>query len=230
MVLYLTGILEDGSSRAAGVPLVAATPIILHRGETTQVRVQIIRPSGQLVNLAQVASDITLTVKRFIVQQPPSLMRVGVMASSGATFEIEAGAMRQMQPGQYLYDVWLTLLDGTSHQVVLTSTLMLEAAVKSPPWTPPPPTLDLVEGDTDPLILDFSGADITGWVVTMRVAYAIPLVKTAALTDPAHGIAEVQWSPTDLVPGLWPAEVTITKPGPVIKTTDVLLLRVRAHV
>lgn len=77
--------------------------------------------------------------------------------------------------------------------------------------------IDFTEGDTEPFVLLFPGVDITGWAIEVHIGYPTPLVKPAniVVTGP-NGRAEVLWSPTDLVPGRYPSEIKLTKPGPFV--------------
>ena len=91
--------------------------------------------------------------------------------------------------------------------------------------------LDLVEGDTEPFIINFPGVDITGWAIELHLGYPTPLVKVAAIvvTGP-DGRAEVTWSPTDLVSGRYPTEIQVTKPGGFVLTGELFIADIRKQV
>jgi hypothetical protein len=151
-----------------------------------------------------------------------------------ATFHVEAGAMHDWRPGLYVFDVWLTQddsIEGYSRDAVIpTSPFQLLQSVAATPPRPPPPMLQLVANDTEPLILDFSGVDITGWIIEAHIGYPTPFVRTATLTDPTHGIAEVDWAVGDLQAGVWGGEIRIVKPGDIVQTSDEYIFDIRQSV
>jgi len=103
-------------------------------------------------------------------------------------------------------------------------------SVAAVPARPPPPTLELVSNDTEPLVLDFSGTDISTWDIEVHIGYATPLVKAATIVDGPGGIAHVNWIPGDLVAGKWAGEVQITKPGPTVQTSETYIFDIREEI
>ena len=230
MNINLIALLNDGSPPRAGVLTDARQTVTLPQGSDVSLRVAVVTPTGAPVDLSQPGTELILTCKRKPLYQVAIVKRANLTQGRGiGVFTLEPGDTWGLVPGQYLYDVWLTL-DGARSAVIPASMLQLTASVAPVPRVPPPPVLYLVAGDTEPLVLDFSGQDISGWIIVARIGYAMPLERTATLTDPTHGIAEVAWLSTDLLAGRWGAEIVVTKPGPVIQTADEFVMDIRPHV
>ena len=97
----------------------------------TMVRLAVRTPSGEAVPLAAPAA-LTLTVKKMtsgpvLFQKAPT-----VLPSGEAEFAVTPADTRHLEPGQYVYDVWLTL-GGRRDAVVPLSPLHLEASATPPP-------------------------------------------------------------------------------------------------
>lgn len=226
MLIRITGLLQDGSTPRPGSPPDGTNPISVQQGETTLIQLDITTPNGAAY-IPTEFDTLTLTMRG---KPQDDWNRVLINADSSNTFTITPRMTKYTPAGQYAYDVWLTKQDGSRYAVVPTSTFQVLPSVAAVLTTSPPQVLEFVSGDTDPLVLDFSGTDISTWSVLVRIGYAVPLSRSATPTDPTHGITEVQWQPTDLVAGRWLAEVEVTKPGPTVKTTDVFVMEIRAHI
>ena len=229
MKITLTGILMDGTPTKAGAITDPRKTLNVPKGTDVELRVNIVGQNGAPVDLSSAGTEVLLTIKKKPRQDWPRVVKQGSISGSMATFLIEPGDFAQALPGLFAYDVWLTK-DGSRDPVIPTSPFNLLHSVAETPIRPPPPTLELVENDTDPLILDFSGVNITGWGIEVHIGYATPLVKVAVLTDPMNGLAQVNWSPGNLVPGVWGGEVQITKPGPAVLTSDEYIFNIRSEI
>lgn len=131
MVLYLEGLLPDGSPAAAGVTLNPRKALSLGVGQDASLRLTVRTPSGEAVPLAAPAA-LVLTVKKVAVG-PVLFQRVPTVLPSGqAEFAVTPADTRYLEPGQYVYDVWLTL-GGKRDAVVPLSPLHLEASATPPP-------------------------------------------------------------------------------------------------
>lgn len=233
MLISLTGILDDGSTHRASVPSDPRQTLNIPQGSDVTITVRIVTPAGNTVDLSGAGTEVLLTIKKnpkLFHDSWPRITKAATLAGNVATFQLEPGDWYNWAAGRYSWDVWLTK-DGSRDAVIPTSPLMLLQSVAAVPARPPPPTLELVSNDTEPLVLDFSGTDISLWTITVHLAYSpTPLVKTATIVDGPGGIAQVEWSPGDLIPGVWGGEVQIIKPGPVTQTSDVFIADIRQEI
>jgi len=230
MQILLTGIVEDSTPRKIGVPPNARATVSLPKGSDLTLTVKVITPSGNAVDLGGAGTGLSLTVRKKPYRYDyPRIVKLASLSGNVGTFLIEPGDTHDFCPGMYVYDVWLTK-DGSRDAVIPTSSFQVLESVAATPVRPPPPTLSLVENDTEPLILDFSGVDISAWAIEVHIAYATPLVRAATIVDGPGGIAQVDWLPGDLVPGIWGGEIQITKPGPVVQTSDEYIFDIRAEI
>jgi len=232
MQISLTAVLEDGTPRRGLVPADPRQTLRIPQGSDVTLRVSVVTPGGSLVDLTGAGTELLLTIKKnpklWHDSWPRVTKKASVVAGIGV-FLLEPGDTHDWLAGMYAWDVWLTK-DGSRDAVIPTSPLQLLQSVAPVPERPPPPTLELVAGDTEPLILDFSGTDITGWIIELHIGYPTPLEKIALLTDPLNGIAQIDWDESDLVAGVWSGEIEITKPGPFQQTSDVFIFDIRAPV
>lgn len=230
MIFDLTGVLEDGTPLRPGVPENTRAHLKIPLGADVTIRVRVIYPSGAPVDLNLEGTGMLLTVKRRPNEDPPRIVKGAAIAQGIGIFTLQPGDMYSLTPGLYGYDVWLTI-DGKREPIIPLSPLTFLTAAAQVPWSPPPPTINLVENDTDPLILDFSGIDINGYTITVHIGYeTTPLVRTAVLTDPGNGIAEVQWLAGDLQPGVFTGEIQAIKPDLTVKTSDLFVFDIRPEV
>ena len=96
----------------------------------------------------------------------------------------------------------------------------------------PQQIVDMVEGDTEPFVILLPGINITGWAFELHIGYpGTPLSKPGTIiTASPDGRVEVALAPTDLVTGRYPAEVQITKPGPIVLTSEQFVADIREQV
>lgn len=229
MKINLVGVLEDGSPRQGGVPDNPRTTLEIPKGSSVELVTRVITPAGVPVSLNGDGTELLLTIRRK-PDHDPKIVRKAVIAGGQGTFVLEPGDTRLWNPGLYGWDVWLTK-NGERNAVIPLSPFKLLASAASTPAAPPPQVLELVEGDTDPTILDFSGADITDWQIEIHIGYRTgALIRAADIIDGPDGIAQVQWQPGDLMAGRWSGEVQVTKPGPAVKTSQVFIFYIRAQI
>jgi hypothetical protein len=230
MLTRLTGLLNNGAPFRSGVSRDPRVTIEIPQGTDLEIQMRVVTPDGQAVPLDESGTELLLTIRKRSNQDWPRIIKAASVSGTTGTFLIEPGDTHDWAPGQYAYDVWLTR-NGARDAVISTSTFRVTASVAATPVRPPPSTLSLVENDTEPLILDFSGVDISLWTITVHLAYSpAPLVKTAVIVDGPNGLAQVSWAPGDLIPGVWGGEVQVIKPGPVTQTSDVFIADIRAEI
>lgn len=84
--------------------------------------------------------------------------------------------------------------------------------------------LQLTAADTRPLICIYTASgspvNITGYTFTLKIGYPEPQAFIAAILDAAAGKYQFPFLESDLIPGIFSAEVMITNPGGEEETTE----------
>jgi hypothetical protein len=224
----LVGVLNDGTPFVSGVPTNPRANLNVPHGADLDIEVTVITPQGVPVPLAGDGTELLLTVKKRSDQHPPSLVKGSYSVSGNvALFKLQPGDTRRLEAGLYSYDVWLTK-DGLRDPVIPLSPLNLQAANAYIPAQPPPEVVTVVEGDTDPTIIDFSPLDISGWTVEMLVGTDPAATLTATIPVGTDGLAYVN---TSTIPvGKWAATIRRTNLVPTVKTSDTFILEVVAAI
>jgi len=228
MIVRVTGVLQDGTPLRPGVPTNPRAAVSVPRGSDVQIVVTIVTPGNVAVPLTGDGTEVLLTVKKRPDDGRPEFVKAASVSGNVATFLIQPGDTRWMDPGLYGWDVWLTK-DGLRDAVVPLSPFILEEANQTPPAQPPPPIVSVVEGDTDPSVIDMSPTDITGWSIVVNVATEpTPTQIVASIPVGTDGFAYFDTSV--LPPGKWGAEVESTDTTPTTKTSPVFIISVREQI
>lgn len=132
MKISLVGLLDDGSPRRAGVPVNPRNTITISQGGDVIFEVKVQATSGTLVDLHDVSTSMIWSVKKKPADQPALIRSVAARTVQTATFTLTPADTKNLTPGRYVYDVWLTL-GGKRDAVIPLSTLILEAAATPPP-------------------------------------------------------------------------------------------------
>ena len=131
-LVRLIGVVEDGTTRRAGVPVNPRTTLKTSKGQDFQIEVTVVTSGGNQVSLA--GTTPTLTIKKR-PQDDPALLKYtnGDIVGNVVTFTLPSvDSKRKLDPpGQYVYDVWITL-DSKLEPVVPLSPLLVEAAAFKP--------------------------------------------------------------------------------------------------
>jgi hypothetical protein len=137
MVIDLLGIVPNGSThddlRAPANPRKRAT---LVQGSTLAFRLKILTQDGVPVDLAaDPAATLYLTVKKTARDTESKLLIVGVpdpsIGKNAATFSADPTATKYLDPGLYVYDVWLTYA-GVRDCILPASQLHIEPGLRLP--------------------------------------------------------------------------------------------------
>lgn len=133
MNLTLIGVLQSGGTFASGVPSNPRTTITIQQGASVRISVYVVEPSGGQVKL-NVGDVVAFAVKKRPTDTPPLISKVMTMMAQTdhAEFDIDSADTKQMDAGRYVWDVWLTRVDGEvtlRDAVIPQSPLVLEAAV-----------------------------------------------------------------------------------------------------
>ncbi len=126
---YLTGVLQTGEPRAAGVPADARHGLQVVQGESLTLIMRVVTPAG--VPVPASGRTFRLTVRR----NPRDL--TGLAGSSGTPrpdlgveymqFSLPYTSTVNLRPGVLCYDVW-TRLDATRDCLIPTSPMYVSAA------------------------------------------------------------------------------------------------------
>lgn len=132
MQLYLTGVVENGITRAPTIPKDTSRALRLVRGESTVVILTVFYPDGTRAS----AADAVLTIKKSSEQRSVStgqgLLVSGVVSTvqnNRTEFTITSAQLLTLQPGRYVYDIWLDR-DPLRYRVVDLSELWLEPVAR----------------------------------------------------------------------------------------------------
>lgn len=137
MVVHLVGVWDDGAFLGAGVPANPRVPVRLTQGASLKVKLSVVTRAGQAVQLdLDPTVTLALTIKRNTGEMVAVLAASGVLVPTEgynrADFLIAADATKFVEPGRYLYDVWMVYL-GERNAVVPTSPFLLEPSVAPVP-------------------------------------------------------------------------------------------------
>lgn len=132
MRIFLTGVLEDGTDRAAGVPNNPRTAIKVPRGTDLELVVTVVRPSGTKVNLSLPDTEMSFSLKRRS-DEPAKVSKTATLAPTQGTFTIARNDTKSVTPGLYSYDIWLRQGDQMDAVIALSPFLIQEGNVAVPP-------------------------------------------------------------------------------------------------
>lgn len=137
MVIDLLGIVPDGSTRDdLRVPANPRKRARLVQGSTLWFRLAIMTQGGVPVDLASdPAATLHLTIKKTARDTENKLLIVGVLdpatGKNAATFAADPTATKYLDPGLYVYDVWLTYA-GVRDCILPASQLHIEPGLRLP--------------------------------------------------------------------------------------------------
>lgn len=131
MNLSLTGVLEDGSPRGASVPNNPRRALNVPLGGDVSLALSMVKADGAPLTLAG-GDVVLLTVKKKPSDQQAVFQKTGAHTSTGlATFTLVPTDTKQLTPGLYCYDVWVTF-GGKRSPLVPVSPFQLEPAATLP--------------------------------------------------------------------------------------------------
>ncbi len=134
MILKLTGVLEDGNPKAPSVPLNPRRTLTWPQGTDVTVEVLCLKTDGSPVALDGPNAKVQMQVKRDPRSNSADLSKTVTTLSSGvASFSFTATEQKQLSPGRFYFDVWLTTDAGKRDALVPISPLLLEFAVVAAP-------------------------------------------------------------------------------------------------
>jgi hypothetical protein len=140
-VVNLTGLIEDGSSRAPEMPRESATTFHLTAGQTSEVLLRLFYPSAVPVPVASWEAGswsarlaIACSVEACALRPDWSIagaLEAAPGAGNTVRFPVPAGTFRGAQPGRYYADAWL-IRGAERWQVLQLSGLILHAGLVRP--------------------------------------------------------------------------------------------------
>lgn len=131
MILFVTGVLDDGTPLAASVPTNPRKPLQIAQGASVEVRLNLVNNAGVRPDLT--GASLALTVKKKPSDGSATFTKSGSITSTAITFTIAPADTKQLSAGLYCYDVWLTDGSGNRNPVIPTSALLIEPAVTPAP-------------------------------------------------------------------------------------------------
>jgi hypothetical protein len=132
MKISLVGVLEDGTPKRAGVPNNPRNTVTIQQGANVTLEVKVQTPGGTFIDFNDPTTSLLWTIKKKPADQPPPIQKTASKSGTVATFALLPADTKNMTPGRYVYDVWLTYASARD-AVIPLSTLVLEAAATSAP-------------------------------------------------------------------------------------------------
>lgn len=139
--VFVTGVLQDGSQPGPGVPENPRVDISMVRGETLVVGVTIVNRDGSPVDLMYTANAVVLRIKYAARYSGVIVQKNGSTAPNRpinyVEFTISPTDMRFIEPGRYVYDVFLSQFpqqqgEGVENAVVPLSAFVLQPGLVYP--------------------------------------------------------------------------------------------------
>lgn len=134
MVVNILGIIYDTQIRAANIPSNPDLVITVPQGGDATVRMRLVYASGGIVPKTKIkAASVVLTAKQRILGAPKNLELTATfdVDTQSWQFLVPAAKTKNMTFGRYVYDVWVTLLNGeleSREQVVPASAFIILAS------------------------------------------------------------------------------------------------------
>lgn len=138
-LLYLTGVVEDGSDRDSVLPRSTATTVHVTAGESVVLRTRLYFSSGIAARLSAFpswAAQLTVNCTVDPCQRLPDYHFAGAAVAgdvlgNAVDFTVLPGAFRGARPGRYYFDVRLES-GGQRWEVVSPGAWLLEPALARP--------------------------------------------------------------------------------------------------
>lgn len=133
MYLDIAGTLDDGTAPVMRTPVVLRLP----RGATARVRAQLFTAAG-VPYAVGAAESVVFSVKKTTDQigTPPGFTKTvtgPVLALAPVVFAIVPLDTRDLDPGMFVYDLWLVTAAGAREPLVLPTAFILTPAVTPAP-------------------------------------------------------------------------------------------------
>jgi hypothetical protein len=133
MKTLLIGLIDDGSERSELMPRNTATTMVVPSGEDSTVDVRVFYPSGVPVGWVDPTAQLVVCCTVDPCRRVPDKTFEAAFPTDPVgnlmRFTLPKEAFRGVIPRRYLFEVWLTLSDGSRYQVVRTSAFLLTPAL-----------------------------------------------------------------------------------------------------
>lgn len=134
MHIDLTGVWDDTLPRSGSVPPTTETTIHVPQLASVTIRLVVLTNTGARFRTA-LASSAKLKMAKSTVVPSVLVTKTGTVVPAAQEgegrwdFTFAPTDLRGFPPGRYVFEVWVTLLDGTTSPVVGTSGFVLGASV-----------------------------------------------------------------------------------------------------
>lgn len=131
MTPLLRGVFDDGTRRRPGVPVDSRQALVIPRGASATLRIELVTPSGVPVELALSGTDrLRLSVRRLGGTDPEfAVDATAVTGGDGRPglyqFALTPAMTAELAQSRYAFDVWARRGVGTIVQVIGLSELRL---------------------------------------------------------------------------------------------------------
>jgi len=133
MQMQFVAVLENGATRSPFVPSVARYSLEVTLGADATIVLDVVDAAGVPVKLA--GATVRLAVKQRTADASPTIAKTGVLkpatAPNRVEFTLAPADTKNLTPGRYLWDVWLTQ-SGKRDCIVQLSLFLLHPAIGLP--------------------------------------------------------------------------------------------------
>jgi hypothetical protein len=126
MQIALVGLLENGLPQRSGTIINPRTTITIPQGVDLTLKITVQAPDGEWVMLT--GSTLIWTAKKKPTDQEAVFAKTATVRHQTATFALDPSDTKNLIPGRFVFDVWLTDALGDRNPVIPLSGLILEAA------------------------------------------------------------------------------------------------------
>lgn len=128
----ITGIIVNTQVRAPNVPANLRAEIVIPQGGSATVRMHLIYASSAPVPVSQLKAEtaprLVVKARQFGAAKALSLDGVWDRLTNRWIFTVPATKTKNIMPGRYCYDVWVTMSDDGREQVVPVSAFVITAS------------------------------------------------------------------------------------------------------
>jgi len=137
MKLFLTGLLQDGTTPQPGILTNAASTLSVPRGGSVELQVDVLRPDGTMPDLTGYTAIWACRIQSSQYERRPGFTKTVSVAippdpHNRFLFALVPTDTWRMLPLRYVYDVWIVSGAGVRDLVVPLSALVLTPALTRP--------------------------------------------------------------------------------------------------
>ena len=130
MYITILGILENGQTRRPDVDVNNTQQIRITRNASTRIAMDAIYPDGTPIDASTPGATFTLSITQNSYSEFAQIQITGVPDPSAGVgrvnFDVTPEMTRFVQPGRYVYDVWMVTTGNIRNALVPLSPIILQ--------------------------------------------------------------------------------------------------------